>query len=532
MAELLTAAQMRAIETDAISSGSVSGLDLMERAGSGVVEAILETWPELEEQVGTTRISDEFPQRADGPPRAVVLCGPGNNGGDGFVVARLLHARGWDVRAPLYGDPDKLPPDARANYERWGAVGEQSDLNERSFGTVQTRPDLVVDALFGTGLTRELEGDPAFLLSNLEVLRDEFAVKTVAVDIPSGVCSDSGKALGAFPEVDLTVSFHSEKLGHNLELADTHSAKVVVKDIGLPRAERIQQRSGHVWKVDAPDPKAISKARDGQKYNHGHAMILSGPAGRTGAARLAARGALRIGAGLVTIAVPPNAAAEVAAQTTAIMQTTISGAGALGELLWDTRYNALCVGPGLGLDDNARELVETVLGLQRPVVLDADALTLFRMDPAELFAQLHEKCVITPHGGEFARLFPDLAQKLEATPTGGPAYSKVDATRAAAKRAGCTVLFKGASTIIAAPDGQCALHSARHDRAAPWLATAGSGDVLAGLITGLLARGNTPTEAAEMATWLHAQAALEFGPGLIAEDLPEMLPTVFRKLGA
>ncbi|MFD3191023.1 NAD(P)H-hydrate dehydratase [Sedimentitalea sp. HM32M-2] len=514
MAELLTAAQMRAIENAAIASGSVTGLQLMERAGAGVVEAVLEEWPDL----------------AEGRHSAVVLCGPGNNGGDGFVVARLLQQRGWDVTAHLFGDPDSLPPDARTNHRQWIEQGPCMPLSDRSLGTVKSRPDLVVDALFGTGLTRPVEGDPEFLLSNLETLRDEFGVRCVAVDIPSGVCSDSGKVLGCFPRVDLTVSFHTEKTGHHLEQADSHSRRLVVKDIGLPHAEKSHERAGHVWKVEPPRPQDLAKPVPGQKYTQGHALILTGGPGRTGAARLAGRGALRVGAGLVTLGVPPAARAEVASQITAIMQTPVANADALTELLWDTRLNTLCLGPGLGTDGRARDLVAAALPLARPIVLDADALTVFRDRPADLFELLHDRAVLTPHGGEFARLFPDLARKLAAEAKRGPGYSKVDATRAAAKRAGCTVLFKGADTVIATPDGRCSIHSAHYDRAAPWLATAGSGDVLAGMITGLLARGQTPMAACEIAAWLHTQCALEFGPGLIAEDISEGIPSVLRAL--
>jgi len=515
MAELLTAAQMRAIEEAAIGGGRVTGLDLMERAGAGVVEAILETWPEF----------------ASGAHKAAVLCGPGNNGGDGFVIARLLRARGWSVTAALLGDPEALPPDAAENYRRWCEVGPCAPLSDRSLGTVQSTPDLVVDALFGTGLTREIEGDAAFLLGNLETLREEFGVKCVAVDMPSGICSDSGKALGVAAQVDLTVSFHAEKLGHNLDRADSYSDRLVVKDIGLPRSEKARERAGHVWKIEAPTPRLLRKRAAGQKYDHGHALILSGGPGRTGAARLAARAALRAGAGLVTLGVPPKAQQEVASQVTAVMMTPVADAEALKELLWDTRLNALCMGPGLGLTPQARDLVEAALALRRALVLDADGLSLFRDDPAALFGMLHEGCVITPHGGEFARLFPDLDKKLNAETTRGPAYSKVDATRAAAKRAGCVVLFKGQTTVIAAPDGQCALHAAQYDRAAPWLATAGAGDVLAGLIAGLMARDMAPMTAAETAAWLHVEAALAVGPGLISEDLTEALPGVFRALG-
>lgn len=515
MAELLTGAQMRAIEGAAIASGSVTGLELMERAGAAVVEAIFEEWADF----------------ASAGHTASVLCGPGNNGGDGFVIARHLQDRGWTVTAHLYGDVDKLPPDARTNHDRWVAQGPCVPLTDRSAGTVKSMPDLVVDAIFGTGLTRPVEGDPEFVLGNLETIRNDFGVRCVSVDIPSGICSDSGKWLGCCPKVDLTVSFHTEKIAHRLEHADTYSGKVVVKDIGLPHAEQSDERAGYVWMVEPPAAPVLAKPTEGQKYRQGHALILSGGPGQTGAARLAARGALRVGAGLVTLGVPPKAQAEIASHITAIMQTPIANADALTELLWDTRLNALCLGPGLGTGDTERGLVEAALPLYRPTVLDADALSMFHKMPADLFELCHDRTVLTPHGGEFARLFPDLAAKLTAEPIGGPAYSKVDAARAAAQRAGCTILFKGASTVIASPDGRCSIHSAQYNRAAPWLATAGSGDVLAGIITGLLARGMGPMQACETAAWLHTECALEFGPALVAEDLPEQLPAVFRALG-
>lgn len=285
--------------------------------------------------------------------------------------------------------------------------------------------------------------------------------------------------------------------------------------------------------IDAADLQ--SHKRGDHKYSHGHALILSGGAGKTGAARLAARGALRIGAGLVTLGVPHEAQAEVAAQITALMMREVGDAGALTKTLEDARLNALCLGPGLG-QERARELVPVALEgrlntpAARSVVLDADALSTFADDPESLFGFLHENCVLTPHEGEFKRLFPDIHAKLVEVPTKGPAYSKVDATREAAKRAGCTILFKGPDTVIADQNGVCSINSAHYDRSAPWLATAGSGDVLAGFITGLLARGFNPMQAAETAAWLHVECALEFGPGLIAEDLPEQLPAVFRKL--
>nr|WP_321510365.1 NAD(P)H-hydrate dehydratase [uncultured Celeribacter sp.] len=265
------------------------------------------------------------------------------------------------------------------------------------------------------------------------------------------------------------------------------------------------------------------------KYSHGHALILSGLSGKTGAARLAARAALRVGAGLVTLGAPHEAVTEVAAQITAIMLAEIDRPETLTRVLSDDRINALCFGPGFGVD-RAAEFLPHVLAAKRATVLDADALTALAQSEAG-FTALHDRCVLTPHAGEFRRLFPDIAAKFAEPPTKGPAYSKVDATRAAAKRAGCTVLFKGPDTVIASPNGQCSISAAVYDRAAPWLATAGSGDVLAGLITGLLARGFATKAAAETAAWLHVESARSFGPGLIAEDLPEELPKVLHAMG-
>ncbi len=517
MSELLTSAQMRAIERAAIETGAVSGLELMERAGKGVVEAVFEQWPEL----------------AGAAHRALVLCGPGNNGGDGYVVARLLAGRGWTVEVLALGETAALPPDARANRDRWGGPVAPLALPLPLGGA-----DLVVDALFGTGLTRPLEGVAA-LAANALAEAAWAGERVVALDAPSGLCMDSGRPL-APPEGDgvaaaaLSVSFHALKLGHVLGEGPARCGRAVVADIGLTagdvRAGLGRERPATL--VSAPDRDRLDKgaAPGAHKFSHGHALILSGPAGKTGAARLAARAALRIGAGLVTLGCPHDALAENAAQLTAIMLREVDDAATLGRILDDDRLNALALGPGLGLE-RARDLVPVALAAKRATVLDADALSAFASDPAELFAMLHPGCVLTPHGGEFARLFPDIAARLAAPPTKGPAYSKVDATREAAARAGCTILFKGPDTVIAHPDGRTSIHSAAYARAAPWLATAGAGDVLTGMIAGLMARGFAPMQAAETAAWLHVEAARSFGPGLIAEDLPEHLPKVFRTLG-
>ncbi len=535
MTVLLTAAQMRAIEAAAIASGEVTGLELMERAGRGVVEAIFEEWPELK---ATSH-------------RAVVLCGPGNNGGDGFVVARLLQEWGWEVELFLYGEPERLPPDARVNYERWRGMGEVKPAIGQEIWTLRPTGDrqvVFIDALFGTGLTRPipLELENFYQISRNAVVDD---YKVVSVDVPSGLCADSGRTLVHWrypdPEMtinaDLVVTFHRRKLGHVLRdyqsaVGPEHFAKkVVTVDIGL-KADPIS-RAVNVVTLD----RRLSRAQ-GHKYSHGHALILSGPSGHGGAARLAARGALRIGAGVVTVGCPLDAISENAARLDAVMLREVADADALAGVLEDKRINALCLGPGMGVGVREAELLAVALasrGEARPtgpvgrgsprLVLDADALTLLSQRK-DLFAALHEGCILTPHAGEFARLVPDIAAKLAEPATKGPAYSKVDATREAAAGAGCVVLFKGPDTVIATPDGRCAINSAAYERAAPWLATAGAGDVLAGFITGLLARGFSPFDAACTGAWLHVECARSFGPGLIAEDLPEELPKVFRAL--
>lgn len=507
MNELLTAAQMRAIEEAAIARGAVTGLELMERAGAGVVAAVLEEWPEL----------------AEGRHRAVVLCGPGNNGGDGFVVARLLKERGWEIGVFLYGKAEKLPPDARLNFERWTVIG-----SVHPFGDAPLRPeaDLLVDALFGTGLSRPLSEELVAWLRT-DARAAETAMRIVAVDVPSGLCSDSGRSLsgdGRMIEAGLTVTFHRAKAGHFLADGPAGSGKVVVRDIGLDATT-----IGAVRLLTGPEAP-LSKDGRGHKFRHGHAVVLSGPSGRGGAARLAARGALRIGAGVVTVGCPSDAVAENAARLDAVMLRPVADAAALDDMLGDARINALCLGPALGTGPREAGLVAAALAAGRATVLDADALTLLARQGA-LFSALHGDCVLTPHAGEFARLFPDLAAKLDGVAKKGPAYSKVDAARVAAARAGCVVLFKGPDTVIAGPDGRCAINSAQYDHAAPWLATAGAGDVLAGFIAGLLARGFSSFDAACTGAWLHVECARDFGPGLIAEDLPDVLPAVFRRLG-
>jgi ADP-dependent NAD(P)H-hydrate dehydratase / NAD(P)H-hydrate epimerase len=548
--ELLTSAQMRALEQAAIASGAVTGLELMERAGQGVVEAVLAEWPAL----------------GDGAHRAVVLCGPGNNGGDGFVVARLLNERGWEVEVFLHGDPDRLPPDARANHDRWRAMGSVRPLTPEA-ASEGDRPALLVDAMFGTGLSRPIPLDFARASHAVAARRTPGArpprLHIVAVDCPSGLDCDTGgfllpdapdaedpawsdwwqgEAVPRMLRAQLTVTFHAAKVGHYLGNAPGSCGRIAIVDIGLredrrapipvqPPGDRLRligpmsgdlARTGRVW------PGVFLRPPGGHKFDRGHALVLAGGPGRGGAARLAARAALRVGAGLVTVGCPPAALAENAARLDAIMLRPFREITDLVEFLADGRISAVCLGPGLGTGEKAQQQVTAVLAAERATVLDADALTIHEDDPPSLFYQLHEACVLTPHEGEFARLFPDLGQRARGR------VSKVEAVRRAAERAGCTVLLKGPDTVIASAGGAASLHAAAYDREAPWLATAGAGDVLAGMIAGLLARPTGPERVhpvCEVAAWLHVEAARSFGPGLIAEDLPEELPKVFRALG-
>ncbi len=506
MTQLLTAAQMRGIEAAAMASGAVTGQVLMERAGAGVVAEAL-AW------LG--------PRAA--PGSAAILCGPGNNGGDGFVVARLLAARGWGVEVHAWGDPARRPPDAAAAAAAWDGVVHPWDPDR----VARIAGDLIVDALFGGGLTRALPPEIIGPLTDLYV-RGGSVERMVAIDGPSGLCLDSGRSLTPGEDAvyaGLTVTFHRPRLGHVLADGPDYCGTLRVVDIGLDTGPSAVPGDA-VRRVAPPAPARLRKWGRGHKFDHGHALVLGGGVGRGGAARLAARAALRVGAGLVTLGTPPAALQENACRLDAVMLRAVRDGAALGALLTDRRIGAVCLGPGLGSGPGVEGLVAAALGAGRACVLDADAL-----DPA-ILPRLHADCVLTPHGGEFTRLFPDIAARLAAPPDSGPAMSRVDAAREAAARAGAVVLLKGPDTVIAAPGGAVAVHAAVYGDAAPWLATAGSGDVLAGLIAGLLARGLAPMEAAETAAWLHAAAARAFGPGLIAEDLPDALPGVLRGLGA
>jgi NAD(P)H-hydrate epimerase len=476
--ELLTTAEMARADAFAVAHGVPSPV-LMENAGRAVADAIV------------TRFK---------PCAVTVLCGPGNNGGDGFVVARLLDESGFTVRVAQDGDHHK--GDAKQMSARW--KGARVALEPDALNGAR----LVVDALFGAGLSRPLEGAAAQMV---EALND---LPVVAVDIPSGVSGDTGQALGGvYVRAALTVTFFRKKPGHLLLPGRALCGETVVADIGIPAQaanSQLHENNPGLWKFPWP-------GLEGHKYSRGHCVVMSGPAHATGAARLAARAALRVGAGLVSVASPPDAVLVHAAHLTAIMIKPFQGAPGLENLLSDKRLNAVVLGPGLGVGRATRDLAATALKSGAAVVLDADAITSFREDPQALFGLVDDRCVLTPHEGEFERLFPGLLDQ---------SASKLEAARAAAARALCVVLLKGADTVIAAPSGKAVINS----NAPPSLATAGAGDVLAGLIAGLLAQGMPAFDAACAGAWLHGAAASRFGPGLIAEDLPEMLPGVLAGL--
>ncbi|MBO6667517.1 NAD(P)H-hydrate dehydratase [Parvibaculum sp.] len=488
--ELLTVEEMGRADALTIGSGT-AGILLMENAGRAVAEAIVARFPQ-------------------GP--VSVLCGPGNNGGDGFVVARLLAEWGWPVTLFLLGPRDKLKGDAAEAADRWpGAVHPLgADAGKGA--------SLVVDAIFGAGLSRDVDGLPADVIRRI----GETGTPVVAVDMPTGIDGNTGRVRGAAFAASLTVTFFRAKPGHLLLPGRLHCGELLVRDIGIDGRvlDEIAPRSfvndPPLWSSVFPRPRL-----DSHKYTRGHAVVVSGDAAHTGAARLAARGALRAGAGLVTLASPPSAMLVNAAHLTAIMLTPFEGADALTKILEDKRKNALLIGPGAGIGWETRDNVLAALLSGAAIVLDADALTSFAEIPRDLFVAIKGyfagPVVMTPHEGEFARLFPALA-------AGGA--DKLERARLAAAEAAAIVILKGPDTVIASPDGRAAITR----NAGPELATAGSGDVLGGIVLGLLAQGMPPFEAACAAVWLHGEAGDCFGPGLISEDLPEMLPAVLRDL--
>jgi NAD(P)H-hydrate epimerase len=486
---LLTSEEMARADALAVAAG-VPSLVLMENAGRAVANGA----------------SPMCPPGA----RVAVLCGPGNNGGDGFVAARHLSEAGFAVELSLLGPLDALKGDAAAMAQRWG-----QPVAPLQPGSIDGAA-LIVDALFGAGLARPISGVAADVVSALNAS----GVPVLAVDVPSGLDGTTGVVRGPVVQALRTVTFFRRKPGHLLMPGRALCGEVTVADIGIPPGVLADIGAGTwanapgLWRAQLSWPK-----REGHKYSRGHAVVVSGPPAHTGAARLGAGGALRIGAGLVTVASPADAIAINAAHLTAIMLLPFEGPEGLADILADTRKNAVLLGPALGVGASTQQLVHAVLASGAATVLDADAITSFAGGPSELFVAIAGRArrpvVLTPHEGEFHRLFGEAGS--------GP---KLERARDAAHRSGAIVVLKGADTVIAAPDGRAAIN----DNAPPYLATAGAGDVLGGFIAGLLAQGMPGFEAACAGVWLHGAAAAAFGPGLIAEDLPEQLPHVLRAL--
>ncbi|WP_376984898.1 NAD(P)H-hydrate dehydratase [Bosea sp. R86505] len=477
---LLDVTQMGEADRLTVEAG-LSGIMMMENAGASVARAILARWT---------------------PCPVLVLCGPGNNGGDGFVAARHLQDAGWTVRVALLGAREDLRGEAAYHAERW--AGGVEPLTPAALDGAE----LVVDAVFGAGLSRAVQGPAAQTLAALA----SSGLPVVAVDIPSGVMGNTGEDLGAVAAA-LTVTFFRKKPGHLLLPGRSLCGEVVVADIGTPLAVLTTIRPDTfendpaLWLAQLPRPGSGSN-----KYLRGHALI-SGGYPMTGAARMAARAAARIGAGLTTIAVPEIALPIYAAALTSIMVQPIDTAAAFDHLLTDQRISAFLIGPGAGVGDGTKARANSILATGRATVLDADAITSFQGDVDGLAAAIVGPCVMTPHEGEFLRLFAQSGDKLMRA-------------RAAARRSGAVIVVKGADTVIAAPDGRAIVNA----NAPPTLATAGAGDVLSGIVLGLLAQGMDPFLAAAAAVWLHGAAAAAFGPGLLAEDLPDLLPAVLQGL--
>ena len=475
---LLTVEEMQAADAGAIAGG-VSGIVLMENAGTAVAEAMRERWS---------------------PRRVLVLAGPGNNGGDGFVAARRLHEAGWPVRVALAGAPERLRGDAAEAAARWPGAVEEPGLD------LVDEAHIVVDALFGAGLARDFEGDLPALLA----WAADAGKPVVAVDVPSGLDGTTGDVRGRVVPADLTVTFAHPKPGHWLLPGRELVGELVVADIGIPDEVvagvgcRTYLNGSAAWRDILP-----RRGPGDHKYRFGHAVVVGGSE-MTGAARMAAEAALRVGAGLVTLAAPRETMPVYqAAASAAVIVRTLDGVDGLARLLADDpRLGAVLLGPGGGRGEEMRANVLGALGAGRAVVLDADAITSFVDDRALLMAALAgRKAVLTPHEGEFARLFD----------VGG---SKLERARTAARESGAVVVFKGADTIVVAPDGRALVNA----NAPPTLATAGTGDVLAGMLLGLMAQGLPAFEAAGAAVWFHGEAARRVGPGLVATDLAGMLP--------
>jgi len=469
---VLTTAQMKAADEAAITAGT-PGAELMEQAGRAVASFIQ--------------------SRFEGG-HALVMVGPGNNGGDGFVIARLLQSRGWNVELTSLVSLSAFKGDAFLKAQHWnGRVASPAEVDFE-------KPNVIVDALFGTGLTRDIEGDADLLIRRANAA----GAYRVAVDIPSGVNGDSGQIAGIAFHADTTISFAALKPGHLLYPGRSFCGEVQVADIGIPipdivEGPRLFKNGPGLFKE-----AVVLKSAQSHKYDHGHALVLGGHKWASGAARLCADAALRVGAGLVTIVAQEGDCDIYAAHLTSVMLKPIDDYKKIAAHLAHPKATAACLGPGAGLSDDLKSAVLSALGIGKPVVLDADALSVFESQPEQLFQAINGPVILTPHLGEFRRLFPNIEMA-----------SKALRAQEAARVSGAIVVLKGADTVIASPDGRIAINA----NAPPCLATAGSGDVLAGLITGLVCRSIPAFEAACAGVWLHGEIGQLGGEGLIADDM-------------
>jgi len=490
--EVLTTADMERADRLAISAGTPR-FAMMLSAGTAVAEAALDLVEE-------------------GP--VLVVAGPGNNGGDGFVAAADLAAQGREVSVILMCERDALKGDAASAARGW--KHPVLPFNPQAIG----KPALIIDALFGTGLSRAAEGEAREMIEAINAN----GAPVLAVDLPSGINGTTAGIMGVAVHATETVTFFRKKPAHLLLPGRLHCGRVRVVDIGIGAKvlDEIKpqcfENTPDIWRTWFPVPRV-----SGHKYARGHVLVVSGDVAATGAARMSARAALRAGAGLVTLASPRDALVVNAAALTAVMVRPVDSMVEFAEQLADKRFNTIVIGPGAGVGQRTVDFVHTALSAQRHLVLDADALTSFADAPDRLFESIkavsEPQVVLTPHEGEFPRLFSDMSNKH-------PGRSKLERVRAAAERSGAVVLLKGPDTTVASPDGRASIAA----NAPPWLATAGSGDVLAGIIAGLLAQGVPAFEAASMGVWMHGEAAREAGPGLIAEDLSETMPAVTRRI--
>ncbi|KQV81500.1 bifunctional ADP-dependent NAD(P)H-hydrate dehydratase/NAD(P)H-hydrate epimerase [Rhizobium sp. Root1220] len=476
---LLTPAEMAAVDLAAAASG-IDSFALMERAGAAVASAALRFYPEA--------------------GRVAVLCGPGNNGGDGYVAARHLVMTGATVEVFHWGNPSRLAGDAARARDTYASLTSPLDNYMPKPG------DLIIDALFGAGLTRDL---PAEVRDAFQRAKDA-NTPVLAVDLPSGLDGRTGEVLGECLRADHTITFMTRKPGHLLMPGRELCGTLEIFDIGIParivRAETeggIAENRPERWRHLTP-----SSSLETHKYRRGHLVVFSGGASKTGAARMSATAGLKAGAGLVTIASSAEAMDANAAHLTAIMLHPVEDEEALREWLEDQRLQTFVLGPGFGIGAKARAFAAVLC--ERRLVLDADGISSFSDEPGKLFDLFENgepRLVLTPHEGEFGRLFPDIAADRT--------LGKVGRAQAAASRSNAAIVYKGADTVIAAPDGRAYINT----NAPPWLATAGSGDVLAGIIGALMAQGMPTFEAAAAGVYLHGEAGLRAGKGLTAEEL-------------